>query len=275
MPSQRFTTWLIIALAAVLVTAVGGWLGYYLDVRPSVSADPSPTVTVNHTETARATAKPKPRETVTVTETVRVPNNGPTPTVTVTKTVPGPTVTVTETVEGGRGGGPGLPEEPEPTTTETTDPTETPDDPDGQVKGVSYRPPIVLNVDTFMVPEWEFYEAVEMWNEALGCEIFTTEVPDTLLPDQEVVWVTQTYGLTMKSGKAVWGLYTGESIQFDPSYGFSPHVAVHELGHALGLFHNHTAGSIMNVAGTDRAAPSADDIAEVMAGWVFEQRCAA
>lgn len=255
---RRFTTYLIAAGAVALVVLGLVAIGLYADARPTGTPTPSATITVtNPTETVTKPAPRRPARVETKTETVP----GPTVTVTETVEVPAPTVTVTETV--------------------TATPTEDGplgDGTEAQVDGVAYVPPMVLNVDTMLDPRWKIERAARIWNDALGCKVFTTKVPAKVGELQQLYWITETRGLTL-AGEGVWALHTPGwpqgTIEFDPSTGIKRFIAVHELGHALGLHHGHGAGSIMNVELHDRELPSAADIAQAKRLQVQAGRCAA
>lgn len=140
--------------------------------------------------------------------------------------------------------------------------------PPTQVPTVS---PIFLDVAPGVDAAWQVEHAAWLWDSLTGCELFTV---DPAQPSSGTVTVRQVFDPM----SVYWGHTSGSAVELNAGYGFGLMVIMHELGHVLGLDHDHEAGGLMNVDvgpdgmfGYSSAVPDQTEIAQVWAMQV--DRC--
>lgn len=109
--------------------------------------------------------------------------------------------------------------------------------------------PIRLVIEDGVSEEWGVWEAVRIWEDATGCDLFTEDH----IPGQLVYTVKEEWDLKDSNGNDVAGLaqlpYDGTThhwIKLDPQWKDWQTVTLHELGHALGIRHTERAGDVMS-----------------------------
>lgn len=91
-------------------------------------------------------------------------------------------------------------------------------------------------------------QAIALWNQALGFELFREVADDKCLPKDINIRQVETQGAlaTAVYGPGLFsGSWCGCAIFVDPQAISSYKVVAHELGHCLGLSHSKNPGSLM------------------------------
>lgn len=140
--------------------------------------------------------------------------------------------------------------------------------------GAPTEPPIWIWIDPGVDPAWQVPAAVEEWNQITGCQLFTLEpgvstvvVEVRQIVDPAVRW----WGETRRDA----GVIDLNAVGGTPEI-----VPMHELGHLLGLEHDHQPGGLMDVDvdadGLYQYASAVPDQTEVAEVWAMQQeRCGA
>lgn len=137
--------------------------------------------------------------------------------------------------------------------------------------------PILLQIDPDVSAEWRIEAAAELWEQATGCDLFTFEPTHE---GQLTYRIMEEANLETADGAGAAGLAmmpdSGADslwIKLDPEWKDWNVVAVHELGHALGIYHTGEAEDIMSGLAPTHDRTDLSEYEVVLARELNAKRC--